>query len=101
MRQSWDSAARTSPRTGQEVAIVLKSPREIELIRSAGRVVRRVLDTLQEVVRPGVTTGELGRVAAELITSAGGQGLFRGVNTNKTRFAFPAPLCARGHEEEP
>jgi methionyl aminopeptidase len=81
------------------VAIVLKSPREIELMRAAGRVVRQVLDRLQEVARPGVTTGELGRVAEEMINAVGGQALFRGVTTKKTKFPFPAAICASVNEE--
>ena len=54
------------------MAIVLKSPREIELMRAAGRIVRKVLTKLEETVRPGVTTGELGRIADEMISAAGG-----------------------------
>lgn len=96
MRQARDTESRA---TGQSVAIVLKSPREIELMRAAGRVVRQVLTKLQETVRPGVTTGELGRIADEMITSAGGVALFKGVSTQKTKFPFPAAICASVNEE--
>lgn len=99
MRQSWDGGSRPATRSVQTVAIVLKSPREIELMRAAGRVVRQVLDRLQEVARPGVTTGELGRVAEEMINAVGGQALFRGVTTKKTKFPFPAAICASVNEE--
>lgn len=98
MRQSWSNSA-TASRGGQSVAIVLKSPREIELMRSAGRVVRQVLTRMGEMVRPGVTTGELGRVAEEMIAAVGGEALFKGVTTSKTKFPFPAAICSSVNEE--
>lgn len=78
---------------------VLKSPRELELMRAAGRVVYQVLQRLREVVKPGVTTGELGRIADELIVAAGGVALFKGVQTQNTKFPFPAAICASVNEE--
>lgn len=78
---------------------VLKSAREIGLIREAGRVVYRVLQAMRELTRPGVTTGELGRVADEMITAAGGEALFKGVQTNATKFPFPAAICASVNEQ--
>lgn len=68
-------------------------------MRAAGRVVYQVLQRLREVVRPGVTTGELGRIADEMISSAGGQPLFRGVQTPNTKFPFPAAICASVNEQ--
>ncbi len=41
------------------MAITLRSAREIEMLRKAGAVVADVLLKLQEVAKPGVTTGEL------------------------------------------
>lgn len=99
MRQSLDLGSRATTQGGQSVAIVLKSPREIELMRAAGRVVRQVLTKMQEAVRPGITTGALGRIADEMINAAGGQALFKGVSTSKTRFPFPAAICASVNEE--
>ena len=52
------------------MAITLRSRREIELIRKAGTVVAEVLSKLQEVVKPGISTAELDRLA-ERITRAG------------------------------
>ncbi len=39
--------------------IILKSPGEIELMREAGRIVRRVLSRCEELASPGVTSAEL------------------------------------------
>jgi len=79
--------------------IILKSRREIELMRSAGRVVHRVLSKMAELAQPGATTAELNRVAEELIADAGGIALFKGVTNAQAKTAFPAALCTSVNEE--
>jgi methionyl aminopeptidase len=83
----------------QESRPVLKSPREIELMRAAGQVVRDVLTAVGRRVAPGVTTGELNEIAERMIAEAGGQALFRGVETTATKCPFPAALCVSVNEE--
>lgn len=73
---------------------VLKSPREIELMRAAGRVVRQVLEEMREKVAPGVRLSDLAAVAEEIISRAGGVALFKGVVSPATKFPFPAAICA-------
>ncbi|MFH1418257.1 MAG: type I methionyl aminopeptidase [Planctomycetota bacterium] len=79
--------------------VVLKSPREIELMRAAGSVVWRVLERMRELVRPGIRTAELSEAADELIAAAGCEALFRGVCTPATKFPFPSAICASVNEE--
>jgi methionyl aminopeptidase len=79
--------------------IILKSPREIELMRDAGRVVREVLEAVRRVTRPGVTTGELNAVAENLIAQAGGIALFKGQRCPTAKLPFPAALCTSVNEE--
>ncbi len=79
--------------------IILKSTREIELMRAAGRVVSRVLAEMRELARPGVTTAEMNTRAEEMIAQSGGTPLFKGVENPQARFAFPAALCASVNEE--
>ncbi len=79
--------------------IIIKSPREIELMRAAGRVVYRVLAELGEMVRPGVTTADLDTRADEVIRASGGTALFKGVRNPQARFPFPACICASVNEE--
>lgn len=53
------------PKTRRPVgstAVNIKSPQEIELMRTAGRLAAEVLDFIAPYVRPGVTTGELDRL---------------------------------------
>lgn len=97
MRES--TVEKRDSRTNGLRMAVLKSPREIELMRGAGRVVFSVLQKLRETVRPGVTTGELGQIAEEMIVSAGGVPLFKGVQTPNTKFPFPSAICASVNEE--
>jgi len=79
--------------------IVLKSPREVELMREAGRVVCRVLDAIESRVRVGATTAEFDGIASEMIRDAGGIALFRGVTNDQARFPFPASICSSVNEE--
>jgi methionyl aminopeptidase len=67
--------------------IVPKSNREIEAMARAGRVVADSLALLAETTRPGVTTGELDRVAEEYIRSQAGVPTFKGYQ------GFPASIC--------
>jgi methionyl aminopeptidase len=57
-----------APRSG----IVLKTADEIEGIRRAGQLTRSLLDGLDELVRPGVTTGEIDRWVHQRMLAAGG-----------------------------
>jgi methionyl aminopeptidase len=59
--------------------IVLKSPRELALMREAGKINARALAAALEVVRPGVTTGEVNRAAAEVLKKSGAEPAFVGV----------------------
>lgn len=79
--------------------IVIKSPREIELLRAAGRVVHAVLTELGRMVRPGITTAELDARAEEMIREAGGTPLFKGVRSPQARAPFPASICASVNEQ--
>lgn len=79
--------------------IVLKSAREIELMRAAGRIVLEVLQALESRVRPGTTTAELNEVASRMIDEAGATALFRGVENPQARFPFPGSICSSVNEE--
>lgn len=78
--------------------IILKSPREIEFMRAAGRLVHEVLCELEERIRPGVTTAELNAVAEQRIRAAGATALFLGVCNPQARFPFPASICSSVNE---
>ncbi len=81
------------------MAITLRSRREIELMRRAGAVVADVLSKLTEVAKPGVTTGQLDGIAAQMAAKAGAQALFKGVRSPHARLPFPGAICASINEQ--
>ncbi len=81
------------------MAITLRSRREIELMRKAGAVVADVLSKLQEVAKPGITTGRLDSMASQITADAGAAALFKGVRNPYARVPFPACVCASINEQ--
>lgn len=78
--------------------IVLKTREEIRLMREAGRIVARVHEALREMIRPGVTTAALNRLAEEIIRAHNAVPAFLGYpHTGKND--FPASICASINEE--
>jgi len=47
--------------------ISIKSAQDLEIMRTAGRILAKILHRVQEAVRDGVTTDSLDRLAAELM----------------------------------
>jgi len=73
--------------------ISIKSPREIELMRTAGRIVAETLELMKESIRPGITTLELDTIAEAHIRKSGGIPAFKGYN------GFPASICSSVNEQ--
>jgi methionyl aminopeptidase len=73
--------------------IVIKSSREIELMREAGRVVAQVLERLKKEAAPGRKTGELDGIAAEEIARRGARSSFLGYRN------YPAHICTSVNNE--
>jgi len=81
------------------MAISLRSRREIELLRQAGAVVAKVLSKLQEVIEPGVSTGQLSDLAEKITAEHGAKGLFKGVRSPYAKQPFPAVICSSLNEQ--
>lgn len=79
--------------------ISLKSPREMRLMREAGRIVAEVLAILTEKAAPGVTTQQLDSIAEEHIRRNDAVPAFKGYGGTRSREAFPATICASVNEE--
>lgn len=47
--------------------VVIKNQEEIEIMREAGRINAKALQAVREAIRPGVTTGELDKIAETVI----------------------------------
>ena len=72
--------------------IVRKTLAEIETMSRAGRVVASTLELLEREAKPGVTTGQLDRIADEHIRGRGGVPTFKGYR------GFPGSICASPNE---
>jgi methionyl aminopeptidase len=81
------------------MAIVLKSRREIELMRTAGKLAHSILAKMSELVRPGVSTGELDDLAEHELQQARAVGLSKNYPTYKPGEGFPASTCISINEE--
>jgi len=72
--------------------IYLKTPEQIALMREAGRVVAEILDLMEEMIVPGVTTSYLDRIAEEYIRAKGGTPSFKGYH------GFTGSVCVAVNE---
>lgn len=77
--------------------IFLKTEDEIELLRQANLLVGRTLAELAKIIKPGVTTLELDKIAEEFIRDHGAVPTFKGF-PNPYGGPFPASICASVNE---
>jgi len=75
------------------MSIEIKNKGQIEYMRRAGCVVAKTHELLESAIRPGVTTGELDKIADEFIRSQGG------IPSFKNYRGYPAAICASVNEE--
>jgi methionyl aminopeptidase len=79
-----------------ERGVVVKTAEEVEIMREAGRINALALGTVREMLRPGVTTGELDAAAEEVIRSHGAEPTFMGY---PGPYPYPATLTVCINEE--
>src|SRR5664280_547425 len=75
------------------MAIVCKSSGEIEKMRRSGHIVRQVLESVEALVSPGVSTMELEKAAERRIREAGAKPAFKGY------YDYPCVLCTSINQE--
>jgi len=73
--------------------IIIKTPREIEIMRDGGKILARVLKEVAKAIKPDVTTQELDKLAKELVLRLGAKPSFEGYK------GYPAGLCTSVNEE--
>ena len=76
--------------------LVLKSRREIRMMRKPGLVVWEAHERIAETVRPGVTTRELDAIAESVFQRHGAEPLFKGYPGDPP---FPAVTCISVNDE--
>ncbi|MBP8002197.1 MAG: type I methionyl aminopeptidase [Chloroflexi bacterium] len=79
--------------------IILKSKKELDLMRQAGRINAQVLETVREAVRPGITTIELNAVAEQVQVRLGAEPVFKGYTYGDKKPPFPTTITACINEE--
>ena len=67
--------------------VTIKSAREIELMKEAGRILEIVHDELGKALHPGMTTLDIDRLGEEIIRSYGCEPSFLNYN------GYPASIC--------
>ncbi len=75
------------------MGIIIKSDREIAVMRQAGRIVATILGILSKQVRPGMKTRELDIIASRESARLGAKPSFKGYR------GFPANLCVSVNDE--
>lgn len=73
--------------------IPIKNEREIAAMRESGRVAAEVLDRLESLVSPGMSTRDIDDACAQFIDEAGAKSAFLGYRK------FPGQLCVSVNEE--
>lgn len=79
--------------------IIIKTRREIEMMRRAGQVAHDILVLMEAAARPGITTMELEALAQGELDKHGAIGLSKNYPTYKPGQGFPSPLCISINEE--
>ena len=75
------------------MAVTIKSPREIELMREAGRILAITHEELAKNLKPGMSTWDLDRLGEEIIRSYGCIPSFKNYN------GYPASICVSVNDE--
>lgn len=98
----WPRSLRASSKPSSKLAedspppiwmISIKSPEEIQIMAKGGQILAQIMRELSEMVRPGITTQEIDKVAQDLVLRSGAEPAFKGYQ------GFPATLCTSINEE--
>lgn len=73
--------------------IVIKTPREQELMRKAGHVVALVFETLKDYIKPGLSTQDVADMCEKIIRENNAYPTFLGM------YDFPGSVCVSVNEE--
>ena len=75
------------------MSVSIKSAREIELMRAAGKILAKVHENLQKELKEGMSTYEVNRLGEEIIQSYGCIPSFKDYN------GYPAAICVSVNNE--
>ena len=75
------------------MAVTIKSPREIELMRKAGEILALTHEELRKALKPGMSTLDIDRLGEKIIRSYGCIPSFKNYN------GYPASVCVSVNDE--
>lgn len=75
------------------MSVTIKSQREMELMREAGKILARVHEELGKALKPGMSTYDIDRLGEEMIRSFGCEPSFKNYQ------GYPASVCVSVNEE--
>lgn len=75
------------------MAIIIKSHREIELMKEAGRILAITHEEIRKIIKPGISTYDIDKLGAEVIRSYGCVPSFLNYN------GYPASICTSVNDE--
>ncbi len=75
------------------MAIIIKSNREIELMKEAGRILAITHEEIKKIIRPGISTHDIDKLGEEVIRSYGCTPSFLNYN------GYPASICTSVNEQ--
>ncbi len=73
--------------------ISLKSEKDLQMMREAGKILAKIMQELQKGITAGISTGEINRMAGDLIRREGVKSAFKGYR------GFPGEICVSVNEE--
>ncbi len=80
------------------MAVTIKTEEQISALREAGKIHARILDTLVNMVKPGVSAMDLNSEAERLVREAGAEPSFLGYQPDRSYPKYPATLCVSINE---
>ena len=85
--------------TKSPMGITIKSQRELDLMREAGKVVAKAKAAVKNAICPGATSQEMDSLAEEVIRGEGAIPSFKGYQPSPSMPPFPATICFSFNEE--
>ncbi len=77
----------------------IKKPEEIKQITQACKLTGEILEKLQSLTKPGMSTLDVDVLAEKMIRDAGGRPAFKGYTTGHGDTPFPSTICASVNEQ--
>lgn len=79
--------------------MITQDPKEIEILRTGGKILATVLDLVAKQMKPGVSAADLDALAEKEIRARGGEPAFKNYAAEPGDPPFPATLCVSVNDE--